>query len=186
MVIALSSLVQAAGDKEAGKSLALVCGACHGQSGNSTITNYPKLAGQNVKYLLKQMQDIKAGLRPVALMTGLLNKLSEQDLLDLATFYAAQSTEIGAAKAELLALGEKIYRSGIAELGIAACTACHSPTGKGNSAAGFPALSGQHSEYVALQLKAFRSEDRSNDGETRTMRDVAARLNDKEIEAIAS
>ena len=99
---------------------------------------------------------------------------------------AAQQASPGAAREELVALGETVYRAGIREKGVAACAGCHSPTGLGNGPAGFPALSGQHADYIAVSLRAFRNDERTNDGDTRIMRDVASRLSDKEIDAVAS
>jgi cytochrome c553 len=179
-----------AGDAEAGKSQIAVCGACHGADGNSAAP-FPKLAGQGEKYLFKQMQDIRDGARPVPTMTGQLDAKSDQDLADIAAYFAAQERTGGNTDPALLALGEKVYRSGIAERKVAACTACHSPRGLGNALAGYPALAGQHAQYVADQLRAYRKgqEDpagRTNDGDARIMRLTAFGLSDKEIEAVAS
>ncbi len=174
------------GNAQAAQAKVVVCGACHGADGNSLAPTFPKLAGQNEKYLLKQLHDVKSGARVIAVMAGQLDALSEQDLADIAAFYASQARTPGAAKEELVAFGESIYRAGIRERGIAACTACHSPTGSGNAAAKFPSLGGQHAEYIASSLRAWRSEERKNDGDTRIMRDVAAHLTDKELDAVAS
>jgi cytochrome c553 len=124
-------------------------------------------------------------------MAGQLDGKSDQDLADIAAFYASQGSSGGQTSPELLALGEKVYRSGVAERNVAACTACHSPTGKGNAPAGFPALAGQHAEYIATQLRAYRKgqEDpsgRTNDGDSRIMRTTAFGLSDGEIDAVAS
>jgi cytochrome c553 len=176
----------AAGDAQAGQAKTAVCAACHGADGNSLAPTFPKLAGQHAQYLLKQLKDIKSGARPVPTMVGQLDAMSEQDLQDIAAYYAAQPSTPGAAKEELVALGESIYRAGISDKGVAACTACHSPTGAGNGPAKFPSLSGQHADYIAASLRAFRNEDRTNDGDSRIMRDVASRLSDKELEAVSS
>ena len=187
-LLAGSGIANAGGDAAAGQSKTAVCAACHGADGNSAVAMYPKLAGQSEKYLLKQMEDIKSGARPVPVMTGQLDAMSEQDMADIAAYFASKSVQLGAAnpEPELLKLGERLYRGGDAEKGIAACTACHSPTGVGNGPAGFPSLGGQHAEYIVTALKAIRTEDRSNDGESRIMRDIAYRMNDKEIEAVAN
>ena len=179
------------GDAAAGKNKSATCGACHGADGNSAAPTFPKLAGQGEKYLLKQLMDIRDGARPIPTMVGQLDGKSDADLGDIAAFYASQPGSGGQTKEELLALGQKIYRSGVAERNVAACTACHSPTGKGNAPAGFPALAGQHAEYTAAQLKAYRLgyEDeagRTNDGDAKIMRTTAFGLSDKEIEAVAS
>ena len=135
---------------------------------------------------MKQLHDIKSGARVVPLMTGLLDNSSEQDLQDMAAFYADQEKTLEGANPDLVELGESIYRSGIESLNVAACSACHSPTGQGNEQAGFPALGGQHAQYTVNQLKAFRSGSRANDGNAMPMRIVAERLTDREIDAIAS
>lgn len=188
----LSSIASAAGDAAKGKDLTAACAACHGADGNSPAAAFPKLAGQNERYLVKQMQDIQSGARDVPQMVGQLDASSEQDLENIAAYYASQQGSIGEASPDLVALGERIYRAGIAAKGVAACTACHSPTGQGNAAAGYPALGGQHAGYIAAQLEAFRiaadqpAKGRTNDGDTRMMRDNAANMSDLEIEAVSS
>jgi cytochrome c553 len=179
------------GDAAAGEAQTMVCAACHGADGNSAVPTFPKLAGQGQKYLYKQLRDIRDGARPVPTMAGQLDGKSNQDLSDIAAYYAAQSSTGGQTDPELLALGEAVYRGGIPERDVAACAACHSPTGAGNAPAGFPALAGQHAEYIAAQLVAYRKgyEDetgRINDGDTRIMRITAFGLSDKEIEAVSS
>ena len=179
------------GDAANGKELSVTCSACHGADGNSAAPTFPKLAGLGEKYLLKQMKDIRDGARPVPTMVGQVDNMSDQQLADIAAFYASQARSGGQADPELVELGEKVYRAGVAERNVAACTACHSPNGKGNAPAGFPALAGQHAEYIAAQLKAYRKgyEDasgRTNDGDTMIMRTNAFGLSDKEIEAVAS
>ena len=183
---ALAGNVLAAGNAEGGKALSVACGACHGADGNSLAPTFPKLAGQHESYLLKQLKDIKSGARSVPTMAGQLDAMSEQDLADIAAYYAAQAATPGVAKEELVELGESVFRAGIREKGVAACAACHSPTGAGNGPAKFPALSGQHADYIAAQLRAFRNDERINDGDTRIMRDVASRLSDKELDAVSS
>ena len=181
-----SSAIWAQGDPVAGEVISLACAACHDADGNSTLAVNPKLAGQNAKYLLKQMQDFKSGVRVDLIMAAMVGGLSDQQMMDVAAYYESQEVKIEGADPELIALGERIYRSGIKELKLVACTACHSPTGKGNAPAGFPALSGQHSEYTIKQLKDFRSGDRANDGDSGIMREVTERLTDTEIQALAS
>ena len=178
-----------AGDAAAGKTMSVACGACHGADGNSTAP-FPKLAGQGEKYLLKQMQDVRDGARNVPTMAGQLDGKSDQDLADIAAYYSAQGRSGGQTNPDMLALGKKIYRSGVAERNVAACTACHSPTGRGNAPAGYPALAEQHAQYVADQLRAYRKghEDpagRTND-DASIMRTTAAGLSDMQIEAVAS
>ena len=179
------SFSYAGGNAEAGQGKAAVCGGCHGVDGNSMIPSFPKLAGQGELYLTKQLIDIRDGARSVPQMSGILTGRTDQDLADLAAYYSAQKVTIGATDPELLDLGRQIYRAGIAAKGVAACSACHSPTGAGNSQAAFPALSGQHADYVIAQLKAYRTETRTN-GQAMMMQQVAALMSDKEIEAVAS
>ncbi len=144
-----------------------------------------KLGGQHQQYLLKQLKDIKSGAREIALMAGQLNSFNDQDLADIAAYYAAQETALGAATEESVAIAEVLYRSGNPELGVPACSACHSPVGGGNAGAMYPSLSGQDVAYTETQLKAFRSGARNNDLSS-VMRTIVARLNDAEIAALAS
>tara|TARA_R110001592_G_scaffold204389_1_gene454464 strand:+ start:630 stop:1256 length:627 start_codon:yes stop_codon:yes gene_type:complete len=179
------------GNPRAGKTKAAACAACHGADGNSAAPSFPKLAGQGERYLVKQITDIKTGARPVPMMAGQTENLSEQDIADIAAFYASNSASTGQADPAVVAKGAAIYRGGIAERNIPACAACHSPTGRGMAAAGFPALSGQHADYTIAQLKAFRAaadgrEGRANDGDAMVMRTIAFKLSDSEIEAVSS
>ncbi|EIK72326.1 cytochrome c4 [Pseudomonas synxantha BG33R] len=176
------------GDATAGQAKAAVCGACHGPDGNSPAPNFPKLAGQGERYLSKQMHDIKDGKRTVLEMTGMLTNLNDQDLADLAAYFASQKGSVGAADPKLVARGEKLFRGGDLEKGLPACTGCHSPNGAGNAAAGFPHLSGQHATYIAKQLTDFRKEEagRANDGDAMTMRTIARKLSDEDIAALSS
>lgn len=174
------------GDAEAGKAKTAVCAACHGGDGNSAAPNFPKLAGQGERYLLKQLYDIKEGKRVVLEMTGLLDNLSEQDLADISAYYASQNGSVGAADPQLVERGEALFRGGKLEEGMPACTGCHSPDGAGLAAAGYPKLGGQHAQYVAKQLTDFREGNRTNDGDAMIMRAIAAKLSNKDIEAVSS
>ena len=180
-----ASLVSAQGDAAAGQAKAALCATCHGNDGNSELAINPKLAGQNTNYLVKQLMDFKSGARPSVTMAAMVLSLSEQDMQDIAAWYASQQVTLQGADLELLELAESLYRAGNKELSVAACSACHSPTGQGNAPAGFPALGGQHAEYTLQQLKAFRSGDRANDTSA-MMRTVVERLTDNELEALAS
>lgn len=178
------------GDAAAGKNEAATCVACHGADGNGPAP-FPKLAGQGEKYLYKQLQEIRDGERVVPTMIGQVDDMSDQQLADIAAYFSSQDATGGQTDPALLELGAKIYRSGVAERNVAACIACHSPSGQGNAPGGFPALAGQHAQYVADQLRAYRKgyEDpagRTNDGEAKIMRSVAFALSDKEIEAVSS
>ncbi len=186
LTLGITGVAQAAGDAKAGQTKAAMCGACHGADGNSAAPNFPKLAGQGERYLLKQMNDIKSGNRTVLEMTGLLTNMSEQDMADIAAYYASQNMSVGAADPALVKAGEALYRGGKLAEGMPACTGCHSPDGAGNDAAGFPQLGGQHAQYVAKQLTDFREGNRTNDGDSMMMRAVAAKLSNKDIQAISS
>ncbi|UZJ60597.1 cytochrome c4 [Pseudomonas sp. KU26590] len=190
LILSLNGVVQAAespvGDPVAGQAKTAVCGACHGPDGNSLVPIFPKLAGQGERYLLKQMHDIKDGKRVVMEMTGLLNPLTDQDLADIAAYYAGQKGSVGAADPNLVAGGEALFRGGKLDQGIPACTGCHSPNGAGLAAAGFPHVGGQHADYIKKQLTAFREGERTNDGDTLVMRTIAAKLSNSDIDALAA
>lgn len=190
LTLGLSATAQAAdavvGDPVAGQAKTAVCGACHGPDGNSMVANFPKLAGQGQRYLLKQLHEIKDGKRVVLEMTGMLNALNEQDLADIAAYFSGQRGSVGAADPALVARGEALFRGGKLDQGMPACTGCHSPNGAGNAAAGFPHLGGQHADYVKKQLTAFREGDRTNDGDTMVMRTIASKLSNKDIDALSA
>jgi cytochrome c553 len=175
----------AAGDPTAGKAKSTTCAACHNADGNSAVAQYPKLAGQSADYLVKQLQEYKSGARVNAIMVGMVAPLSPQDMEDLAAYFSSQQIARGAADPALAPAGEAIFRGGNLTSGVAACSACHGAVGAGNPAAKFPALAGQHAEYVETQLKAFRAMERANDA-GQMMRGVAAKLTDPEIKAVAS
>ncbi len=186
LTLACAAPAVATGDAARGESLSAVCMGCHGQDGNSLAGTFPSIAGQSARYMYKQMVDMKESKRDAGLMAGIVDGFQDQDLKDLSAFFATQSPKGGAANADLVELGESIYLSGIQRKKIAACSSCHSPSGKGNDPALFPALRGQWPEYTVAQLKAFRSKARDNDGDSQMMRDVAMDLSDEEIEAVAS
>lgn len=186
LLLATVSVAHAAGDAAAGKDKVMMCSACHGADGNSMVGTFPKLAGQGEKYLIKQMKDVQSGARQIVAMTGMLDNMTDQDLADIAAYYASQTQSPGVAQDELLDLGERIFRAGDQEKGLAACSGCHSPRAIGNAPGGFPRLAGQHAEYLASTLKDYQTETRANDGDSKIMRGVAGRLSDKEIKAVAN
>ena len=186
LTLAATSMAFAAGDPVAGQARTAICGACHGPDGNSPVPNFPKLAGQGARYLNKQLHDIKSGQRAVPEMTGMLANLSDQDLQDIAAWYATQKPSIGAADAILVAAGEALFRGGNLAKGLPACIGCHAPDGTGIALAGFPHLGGQHAQYVAKQLTDFREGVRGNDGDSQVMRSIAAKLSNKEIAALSA
>jgi cbb3-type cytochrome c oxidase subunit III len=159
-----------------------MCAACHGADGNSGSPENPKLAGQHADYLAKQLSEFKSGKRANAIMSGMAAALSDEDMKNVAAWLSAQKPKAGFAKdKETIALGERIYRGGVADRQIAACAGCHSPTGAGIPAQ-YPRLSGQHAQYSATQLTAFRDGVRKNSTQ---MSQIAAKLNDREIKAVA-
>ncbi len=163
-------------------SYAAVCAACHAADGNSTIAANPKLAQQHPEYLVKQLQEFKAGKRADPIMQGMAAILSEDDMRNVSWWLASKQAKEGFAKdKDLVAMGERIYRGGIQDRNIAACAGCHSPNGSGIPAQ-YPRLSGQHADYTVKQLVDFRDGKRGNNVQ---MRDVAAKLNDREIKAVA-
>jgi len=180
-----NSAALAAGDAAAGKAKAAVCAACHGADGKAIQPAFPNLAGQHAAYIEKQLQDYKSGARVNALMVGQVAALSEQDMADLAAHFSSLAGIESVANEENLALGENIYRGGITNAGVAACSACHGPTGVGNPQANFPVLAGQNTQYIADQLRYFRSGERANDA-NEMMRGIAHRMTDKEIDAVAN
>ncbi len=185
----MPGLASAAGDPEAGATQALVCAACHGQDGASGVDpSYPNLAGQNEKYLYDQLVMIQNDDRKILLMAGQLIGKSDQDLQDLAAYYASLPAKTGQAEGddESVELAERIYRGGIAKKGVAACSACHAPNGEGNASAGFPAIGGQTVAYTIAQLTAYREGRRQTDESYGgMMRGVAGGLTDGEIAALA-
>ena len=159
-----------------------VCVACHGVGGNSGTPANPKLAQQHPEYIVKQLQEFKAGKRQNPIMQGFAAQLTEQDMKNIAAYVGKQQEKPGYAKdKDLVSLGEKIYRGGAQNRELPACAGCHSPNGAGIPAQ-YPRLSGQHADYVASQLVAFRDGIRKNSPQ---MSAIAAKLNDREIRAVA-
>jgi len=183
---ALSFSVQAQGAKpdlaKGAASYGQVCVACHAADGNSTTPENPKLAQQHPEYLIKQLQEFKSGKRDNAVMKGFASALSDDDMRNIAYWLADQKAKAGAATdKDLVRLGERIYRGGIADRQIAACAGCHSPNGAGIPAQ-YPRIAGQHATYTEAQLRAFRDGVRKNHIQ---MTGVTAKMNDREIKAVA-
>lgn len=176
-----------AGDAEAGKAKSVTCGACHGVDGNSVNPVWPSLAGQHAGYIVEQLQAFKSGGRSEPLMLGQVMTLSDEDMRNLAVYYAGLPA---AAKAvsnpATVDRGQRLYRGGDRENRTSACIACHGPTGRGNPAASYPSLKGQYATYNASQLRAYASGARKSDGPTRVMRDIAAKLSEEDIVAVSS
>jgi cytochrome c553 len=187
---AAQAQVEVKGDPAKGQPIASqVCAACHGPDGNSPLPVNPAIAGQHAWYLFKQLQNFKSeggktAERPSPIMAGIVASLSREDMANVALYYGGQKPQPRAARdAELVKLGQQIYRGGIMKKGVAACASCHGPDGAGIPAQ-FPRLAGQHAQYTTDQLKAFRADQRRNDP-NRMMRLVADKLSDREIAAVS-
>lgn len=185
--LTLSSPVWGDGSAEQGQAKSAQCVACHGVNGNSSNPQWPNLAGQSHWYIVKQLKAFKAGDRVDPLMSPMAAPLSDADMEDLAAYYSSQSLTGLEADPAKVAEGQRLYRGGDPVAGIPACTACHGPTGQGVAAASYPAIKGQHATYTATQLKAYRSGTRKTDQtQNQMMRNVANRLTDSQIDAVAS
>lgn len=197
LVAVISSLAAVAstahaGDAAAGKTKAAVCGACHGADGNSAMAIWPKLAGQNEAYIVKQLKEFKKGFETQGAqgrfepsMAPMAAPLSDADIADLAAYFASQKVLYAAVKQEFVAAGQKLYRGGDVSRGVPACTACHGPNGAGMGSAQFPAIGGQQIDYTIKQLKAFRAGERKNDPNG-MMRGAAKNMTDEQITALAN
>ncbi|MBL4783712.1 MAG: cytochrome c4 [Porticoccaceae bacterium] len=181
----LSLGVFAQGDIEAGRAKAAVCAGCHGVNGNSVNPIWPKLAGQHAFYIEKELQDFQNKKRLDATMAPMAAGLTDVDIENVAAFFASQLSTIEAASADKIKLGERLYRAGKIDNGLPACIACHGPNGAGSAPARFPRIGGQHAAYLSKTLKDFKAETRNNDHQA-MMRDIAGRMSNKEIEAVAS
>ncbi len=170
-------------DLAAGEAKATaVCAACHAADGSRGLPTFPILQGQHPEYLVKQLTEFKEGKRKNSVMNGMAAALSPEDMRNVAAFYASKKAKEGTAKnKDLVAVGERIFRGGIAKKGVPACAACHSPNGAGIPAQ-YPRLGGQHADYTKTQLTTFRQGERNNSAQ---MSAIAANLSDKEIEALA-
>ena len=181
-LLSWATVTLAVGNPTAGEEQAGLCAGCHGEDGNAAAPIFPKLAGQHAGFLTKQLHDFKSQKRVEPTMNAMAEPLSDQDIEDLAAFYASKkvTTESGAPNVA----GEKIYKAGNPATGVPACTGCHGPKGRGNPAAGFPSLHGQYAAYLEKTLHDFKNAERANDTNS-MMRQVAKHLSDEEIAAVA-
>lgn len=181
------SVAQSAGDAKAGQSKAAACAACHGMDGNSNGPEWPNLAGQNETYVVKQLKAFKSGQRSNVLMTPQAQMLSDQDMEDVAAYFASQKVKGSEADASKVALGKQIYQGGIAGTQVTACLACHGPDGRGNAPAGYPSLHGQRAAYIVLQLQAYKSGSRTTDkAQGSMMKTEASKLTEDQMKAVAA
>jgi cytochrome c553 len=174
------------GDAAKGSKLVGTCVACHGADGNSVVGQWPTLAGQRESYLFEQLEHIRDEERVIAVMKGLLNNYSDDDLRDVSAFYASQKTKVSQADEANLALGQQLYRAGNLKSGVPACTGCHGPAGKGLESAQYPMLGGQKAEYVVTSLIAYQTGERAIDEHGKIMQGIATRLTIEEIRAVAN
>ena len=175
------------GSAEDGKAKSITCTACHGAKGNSVNPLWPSVAGQSAPYIVAQLEAFKSGSRSDPLMTAQAMLLSDGDMRDIAVYFESlPAAAMSVADASKVDKGEALYRGGDSDDGVAACLACHGPTGRGNPAAKYPALQGQHAAYTAKQLHDYASNTRQSDGKTHIMRDIASRLSEDDIKALAS
>lgn len=182
MAVIATPQVQAAGDAAAGKLKAESCAGCHGPDGNGSVPIFPKLSGQKVGYLAKQLHDFKSGKRPEPTMSAMAAQMSDEDIADLSAYFAQQKITV-----EHVSQNEKgrtLFSAGNPDVGVPACTGCHGPEAKGNEPAAFPALRGQYAAYLTKALHDFKTESRYND-RNEMMRSIANRLSDEEINAVA-
>lgn len=175
-------LAHAKGNPLEGREKAEACAGCHGKDGNSSAPIFPKIAGQHASYIVKQLHEFKSQKRPDPTMSALAEPLSDQDIEDLAAYYALQKIKIEKGKPN--PLGETIYRTGNIKTGVPACTGCHNPGGNGNPGATFPQVNGQYAAYVEKILKDFKAGTRGNDING-MMRTVASKMSEEEINAVA-
>lgn len=187
----INHMAQAEGDPDTGKTKAVTCAACHGNDGNSAIAMNPKIAGQHESYLAKQLRDFRLASktggeegRNNAVMNGMAAGLADQDIEDLAAWFASNTMSKGEAPEDVIEAGSALYTGGDLERGITACIACHGPRGNGMGLANFPDISGQHAEYTKSQLEQFRSGTRINDP-NEMMQDIAKKLTDADIQILS-
>ncbi len=189
MLLALAPIMAVAvGDPEAGEEKSAVCAACHGMDGNSEVAEWPKLAGQHVDYAARQTRLVRDQIRDVPEMYPMVMDLSDQDIADIAAFYAEQTLQPGVADEELVELGRRVYHDGNHESGVPACAACHGPSGEGIPGAHYPLIRAQHADYTMDRLERYRAGETNGDDDefSKMMVGVAARLTDEEISAVSS
>ncbi len=175
------------GDAKAGEGKAALCGACHGADGNSAVATYPKLAGQNESYIVRQLGQFKSGKRMNPIMMPMASTLSDQDMHDVAAYFSSKQATPGQTDDAYVKRGQQLFRAGDSKLGVPACMACHGPAGRGMAGAAYPQLSGQWADYVGAKLNEWRSGTTwGDDDHAKVMPSIAKRLSDEDIAALAS
>lgn len=188
LLLLISIPAFAVGDALEGQAQSAVCAACHGSDGNSTVPNWPKLAGQNEDYLVRQLELIQSGARPVPEMAGIVAGMNNQQFADISAYFASQTAKPGLAAESDIPIAQTLYKAGDPEIGAPACMSCHGPAGEGNPLAGYPHLAGQHAVYTEKMLKGFRNGTTwgLDDTNSTIMVGVVNRLSDAQIKALAS
>ncbi len=194
LLVAMTSILHAESTPAAGKEKSAACVSCHGDDGNSQVNTFPKLAGQHASYLVKQLKAFKSGARNNPMMGPMAVPLSDQDMLDISAYYAAQKLvpnpapeldqEATAEQTKLVEEGRHLYRYGDLNTQVSACISCHGPYGDGNKPASFPVLKAQHADYLVQTLMDFKTDARSNNPEN-MMHMIAKKLSDREIKAVS-
>ncbi|GAB4255455.1 MAG: c-type cytochrome [Methylomicrobium sp.] len=202
LLIGTSAIVHAEGNPKAGKEKATACAGCHGEDGNSAVSTFPKLAQQHGSYLIKTLNAFKNGQRNNPMMSPIAMGLSDQDMADIAAYYASQKISANSMPVaqvdedddessvtqkeldDLLVLGSDLYRNGDLVNEVSACIACHGPFGEGNRPAAFPALKSQHADYLIKTLTDFKKGERSNNPEN-MMHMIAKKMTEREIKAVS-
>ncbi|MGR9052645.1 MAG: c-type cytochrome [Gammaproteobacteria bacterium] len=200
-----ASVVFAEGNISAGKEKATACAGCHGEKGNSMVPTFPKLAQQHTSYLIKELNAFKNGSRVNAMMNALAGALSDEDMMDIATFYSSQKISVNNPPVlesddddeedgnladstnelkRLTSMGSDLYRNGDLVRKVSACIACHGPYGEGNKPASFPSLKSQHADYLISALSDFKAGVRSNNPDN-MMHMIAKKMTDEEIKAVS-
>jgi cytochrome c553 len=185
ILVSFAAVAQEEGSLEAGRTKSAVCAACHGPDGNSVNPEWPSLAGQHARYIVKQIEAFKSGTRTNPIMAGIAAGLTPQDAVDLGAYYSSLPVKVGTADPALVRAGQRLYRGGNRTKSVSACIACHGPDGRGNLPGGIPSLSGQHATYTAAQLKAYATGERRSDP-NQIMRNVATLMTPDDIAAVAS
>ncbi|QOC22333.1 cytochrome c4 [Wenzhouxiangella sp. AB-CW3] len=186
--VPMAAMAVGVGDPEAGEELAASCASCHGVDGNSTVSIWPKLAGQHQDYATRQSILIREQKRNVPEMYPMVADLSDQELADISAFYEQQRIEPGVADEDLVELGKKVYQAGNHDTGVPACAACHGPSGDGIPGAHFPMVRAQHTDYTVARLEAYRAGEHhgEDDPYSQIMVAAARNLTDEEIQAVSS
>jgi cytochrome c553 len=173
------------GDPVEGKEKSQLCQGCHGENGISTEPLIPKLAGQYAMYIAKELRNYQAGTRSHQIMNAMAATISDENLADIAAYFASQNKMKGDGSADNQ-LGKELFLHGDTSRMRLACVNCHGIKGKGLAPTMpmFPVIGGQHKDYIRRQLINFRDGYRTNSPNA-IMNRIASSLTDDEIESLA-